>query len=430
MQHRRPPYNLLSILACLLLTACSVFDIPTPAVTPTQVPTPAPATAPVPTPTETLLKGTVSIWHGWDEQKLPGLLKTIADFQAQYPDVVFDVQFVPLVDLKTGYETASSEGSEPLILLGPASWGPELYDQGWIIDLSGTVPEELVESLNLPAVGASRYQDALLGLPVTIDGVVLYRNRGLIPTAATTLDDLVSNAQQAARGEVIGAYLERSFYYSGGHLTGVGGTLMTPDGLPAFNNEYGLLWVDLLREFERAGPTEFFGDNDAQFFRDFRAGYIIESTRLRDNLVEAIGSLNLSIDPWPILDKGGLSGFVEAENVYLSPQAMDPSNRAALEFVKVLLSPESQSYIADTGDIPAISASSAFAPGSQASIRDDLIRQAMIALEGGATYPVLPEMAAYTAPMDIALQSIFFDGVPAGEALQIAEDSISDTISP
>lgn len=408
----------------LLLSACSAWRSPPATAEPTSTVVSTTAVASVPTPTEAILKGTVSIWHSWDEARLPGLLKAIAAFQAQYPDVVFDIQFVPSLDLKASYEIASSEGYAPLVMIGPANWGPEMFNQGWIADISGFVSEELIETLNPPAVGASRYRNALISLPVTIEGVVLYRNSSIIFDKAVTIDDLVSVARQTTGSDAVGAYLERSFYFSGGHLSGLGGSLMDSEGYPAFNDEYGVRWINLLRKLALAGPTEFFGDNDLQYFIENRAGYIIESTRQRNRLVEALGEVNVSIDPWPITQEGSLSGYVEAEAIYLSPEAVDQSNRAALEFVAMLLSPESQSALAEGGAIPAMSASAAFAPGSQASIRNKLIQEAMVALEDGVTYPVLPEMVHYPGPLDIALQATLIDGAPAEAALQTAEDSI------
>jgi maltose-binding protein MalE len=108
---------------------------------------------------------------------------------------------------------------------------------------------------------------------------------------------------------------------------------------------------------------------------------------------------------------------------------LDPSNRAAAEFFELLLSPESQAELAGLGAIPALSASAATAPGSQVSIQDELILQAMVALEDGATYPVLPEMEFYPPSMDIALQSIFIDGQPQQAALDTAETAIRDAVA-
>jgi maltose-binding protein MalE len=414
----------LVLLASLCLNACRGINPAIPTPTASLQPTVSPTGGPLPTPTETRLRGTVSIWHAWDEQKRPALLKVIQDFQSIYPDVTFDVQYVPPIDLKAAFEAASLDGAAPDIVIGDGAWGPEWYDHGWVADLLENPSNDLINSLNPAGIEAARYQDALIGLPVSLEGVVLYRNRNIILASAETLDEMVAFARQVTKGDVYGTYLERSFYYSGGHLMGVGGSLMDSEGYPTFNDEYGLAWVDLLRSFERFGLVDFYSDDDVQYFTENRAGYIIESTRLRNRLVEAMGTASVAIDPWPLLEKGSMSGFVQAENVYLSPGGVMKEGQAAWKFVEMLLLPSSQAYLAETDSIPALRATTAFAPGSQFSTRNDLVEQAMIALEGGYAYPVVPQMAVYPPQMDIALQSIFQDGVPAGQALASAEDAI------
>ena len=429
MHRSRNIFASIAICTSLIIQSCQVVNPPLITATPTPEVNPNPTSTVAPTPTEDVLRGTVSIWHSWDERQLPGLLKAIDAFQTSYPNVLFDVQYIPSIDLKSSFEAASVEGSAPTLLIGSGEWGPPLFDKGWLADISDLAAEELLNSLNPAAVGAAQNKQALIGLPVDIDGVVLYRNRRLIPSAASTFEDLVSFARQATQGDVTGAYLDRSFFFSGGHLSGIGGNLMTPDGFPAFNDDHGLAWVELLRSFEGAGPTEFLGDNDLQYFKENRAGYITESTTLRNSLSESIGTANLAIDPWPILEEGGLSGYVEAEMVYLAPHAIEQLGEPAWEFAQYLVSPEAQSYLAETGTIPAIRASYTPSGGSQVIIDDELIRQAMLALESGTTYPVMPEMDVYPSNMNIALQSIFFDGVAPEEALQSAEERITEAVT-
>ena len=57
-------------------------------------------------------------------------------------------------------------------------------------------------------------------------------------------------------------------------------------------------------------------------------------------------------------------------------------------------------------------------------ITGPLIAQAMAALAGGATYPPVPQTTYYDLNLDIALRSIFVDGVEPAQALQTAEDAI------
>ena len=418
------------IIIPLVFVGCGI--ITTPATTTTVTPRPAATRTPTtnPTPTEVVIKGTVSIWHSWEEPQRPALLRSIAAFQDVYPDVQFDVLYVPQVDLHASFTAATSEGGGPTILFGPAEWGPDLYDKGLIVDISGFAGERLIESLNQAAVGAARYRDALIGLPQNIEGVVLFRNKSIIPEAPATYDELETLAKSATDLETVGAILERSFFFSAAHLYGLGGRLMTPDGDPAFDeNGYrmSLAWMDLLQSFEDAGPTEYYSDNDLSLFKEGKVGFIIDGTWNMRSLAEAVGAENLAIDHWPLHKDGKLSGFVQAENVYISPRAIDrvydEDQMVAWMFVESFLSPVSQSAMADVGYIPAV-----MGP-SEVSIRDSLIAQAMVALEGGSTYPVVPEMALYTSTMEIALQSIFNQQVPADEALQKAYDTILEAIA-
>jgi len=378
MRHQFALYIGLSLGVVLLISACQVVDGPreTATLTPAQESIEETATAVI-TSTPAPVRGTVSIWHAWDESRLPALLSAIADFQDAYPDVMFDVQYIPSLDLEASFEVASSEGRGPDILIGPAEWGPSLYDQDWISDLVGLASTELLGSLNHAAVGAARYHDALIGVPVSLEGVVLYRNQAIISFSPATFGELIMLAGEATEGEVHGAYLERSFYFSGGHLVGLGGRLMDDEGMPAFNDQHGLDWIDLLRRYETVGVTEFFGDRDLQYFKENRAGIIIESTRIRESLKEAIGSANLAIDPWPIREDGSMAGFVQAENVYLAPQAMESDVNIAWMFIEFLLRPELQAVLADLGTIPATTPE-AFTT-SRILIRDDLIEQAILA---------------------------------------------------
>ena len=424
----RPNFlSIIILLSSLLLSACRASTLPVDQTTPLPPPNSTATEIPSPTATDTLIQGTVRIWHSWDEKRLPALLKTIAQYQALYPAVQFDVLYVPLLDLKASYEAASLDGRAPSILIGPAEWGPDLFNQGWIADVSTLSSPELVDQLNPAGMGAARYRDAIVGLPVNLEGVVLYRNQSIIPLAPATFEELISFAQQASAGEIIGAYLDRSFYYSGGHLSGVGGNLMDAEGYPAFNDQFGITWLTLLQNFEAAGPVEFFGDNDLQLFKENRVGWIIESTRLRGDLIAALGNSNLAIDPWPILDNGALSGYVQADNIYLNPQSMDEPGQISWKFIEQMLTPEAQGAMAETGSVPAMSADAL--KSSQIFIEDRLIEEAMEALSGGSTYPVVPEMAVYPPVMDAALQSVFNEEVPANQALQTAEETITSVLS-
>jgi ABC-type glycerol-3-phosphate transport system substrate-binding protein len=422
---------LISFIFLLVIAGCgspsSVEISDSPASTNSQPPARTPTT--MPTATEVVTQGTISIWHSWDDPQIPALLRSIDAFGEIYPNVHFDVLYVPSLDLRASFEQVAENGGGPTILIGSADWGPDLFDQGLVVDIQDLVGADLVNTLNPAAVGTTRYGDNMIGLPLNIDGVVLYRNNNIVLGSPATFDELITLAQANSEGEILGAYLDRSFFMGGGHLNGLGGRLMNPEGDPAFNDEKGLEWIELLKSFEEAGPSDYFTDDDSNLFKEGRVGFIVEGTWKRQELAEAIGESNLSVVTWPIHAGGTLSGYVRAENIYLTPRAMDEDQLVSWKFIEFLLSPESQTELAEVGLIPAINGSPANLAAGKMNVTDRLIRQAMLALADGTTYAVIPEMSAYTAPMDIALKSVFIEGVDPVEALSTAERTIRMTLA-
>jgi ABC-type glycerol-3-phosphate transport system substrate-binding protein len=218
---------------------------------------------------------------------------------------------------------------------------------------------------------------------------------------------------------VVGAVLERSFFYSAAHLYGIGGQLMDEDGEPTFNNEAGLAWIELLRSFDEAGPTIFFSDADLDRFKEGTAGIIFAGTWQRNELAEAIGKESLTIDGWPSYNDGSLSGFVQAQNIFVSSQTPQEELPAVVAFITHLLSPSAQAKLSEAGLIPVLKSATL-----EGLLKDRLILQAVRAMEKGTPYPVVPEIEVYQNPIDIALKAIFENDVPPEDALTTAEETI------
>ena len=415
-------------LAAILNAGCADLNQPTLSAPSPTIPVASTPTAPA-TPTQVVISGTVSIWHSLEDPYITALLRQIDTFQKIYPDVHFDVTYIPNIDIKASFKQAASDGYAPSLLLGPGEWGPEFFDENLITSIKDAISAEVLNNLNSAAVDAVKYQGELIGLPLTIEGVVLYRNRDIISSSPASFHELISLSQDATQGDVIGAYLDRSYLYSGGHLEGLGGSMMDESGMPTFNNEQGLSWLELLQSFELAGPTDYFTDQDFQQFKDGRVGFLIDNTQRRTELVEGLGVDRVVIDPWPLHDDGHLSGFVTVDNIYLTPRALDEKHNVSLRFAEYMITPDSQSLFAETGLIPAISGSPVVLAGSGLRIADPLISQAMFSLVEGAAYPVLPQAVVYQNAMDIALQSVFNGIITPEEALQNAYDDIISALA-
>jgi ABC-type glycerol-3-phosphate transport system substrate-binding protein len=381
--------------------------------------------SPLPTNTPDILQGTITLWHSLSDNEIQTIVRVIVDFQNLYPDTQFDVLYLPQNILLDRYKNAVQENRGPSMLIGPADWGPELSGGGWVQDLGDRLSPELAGRLNQAALqsGLVKRNDpenaVQVGLPFIMEGVVLFRNNDLIPDIAASWDDLLSQAQLTTQGDVIGAYLDRSFFFSGGHLEGLGGSLMHPDGTPAFNSEKGLEWVGLLQSFEEAGAADFLTDSDVERFKEQRVGYLIELTANRETIADAIGSQNLSVDRWPSFGDGNLSGFVFPEMIYLNNQADTYTQRLAWMFAEFLLEAQSQKYFAEIGRIPVV---------LDAPVDDMLIVQSVKALQD-AVVSAPPELAElYRTALDEALLMIFSGYMSPQEGLANAEAIILEAL--
>jgi maltose-binding protein MalE len=383
---------------------------------PTSIPNATDTPAPEPTPTEEVLGGTVILWHAWDEPEIPYLLKITKDFKIIHPDVHFDVLYIPFEDLRSRYEGAAREGGGPTILFGPAEWGLSLYQAELIAELAGFVEQEWLESINPAALESSHKEGALISLPYAIRGVTMFRNKEIIPTAPESFEQLVIIAREATQGEKIGAMLERSFFYSTGHLFGIGGQLMDLEGWPAFNNDRGMAWLELLKKFEEAGPTSYMSDADLNLFKENRLGVMIDGTWNMAELSTAIGEQNLAIDPWPTYRDGRLSGFVQSRNLYINSNISPENGQASVEFMRFFLSLENQLALPSYGQIPA---------RRDGELEDPLISQAIEALWEGKSYPAHPDMEIYSSVLESTLGSVFNHGYLPHEALRAAFDKIN-----
>lgn len=403
------------LIASMALAACGQQATPTEE---TAVEEEQPVATEAPTEEEMKLEGTVTLWHALTEGEIAGLNAAIEAFQAKYPDVQFDVLYVPFDDLRGKFETASATGGGPSMLIGAADWGPAFYNAELVADLGDMASLEFLQGINQAALGSVRYKEALVGLPFGLKGVVMYRNSSIIPEAPTSFDDLVAKAQAATQGDVVGADLEYGFFFSAAHLNALGGQLMSENGDPMFNDEKGVEWLNMLNSFKEAGPTEYYTDNDVNLFKAGKAGIIIDGTWNLAGLVEAIGEENLSIDPWPT----GMSGYVQNDNLYMSANVGGADKEATWAFMQYLLSPEAQQLIAEnnTGFIPA---------ALGVTVPDRLRQEAVKAFEGGTAFPVIPEMGAYWGPMDTALKSVFDEGVDPAFALGQAYNAITAAIA-
>lgn len=372
----------------------------------------------------------LEIWHSLEGENYALLTGIIQAFQDTYPHVGFNLTFIPQDDLLESYTTAVYLGRAPDLLMGSSDWAATLYDQAMVANLEGYFNAEFWGSVSTPALQASKYRQAQVGLPFSMQGVVLYRNRQIIPQASANMDALLQSARQATSGGVVGAYIELGAYFSMGHL-GVG--WLDDAGNPTFNQQayaQALRWMGLWEDFKQAGAVELNTSRDVSLFKQGKVGLIIDATWNLQNLAQAIGEDNLAVDAWPAYGTGKLSGYVQTQNLYLNAitaSRLDDETVAALQFMGAMLSPQVQKRIADSGMIPSL---------KTIQPTQNLIRQAHQALQGGIGFPPALQgevRLVYWKALETAIrQSLGLQQVaivPSSEALSQAYQAILNQLA-
>ncbi len=328
--------------------------------------------------------------------------------------------YVPPDELRDKFASEAYLSGGPSVLLAPAEWGPGFADSNLLVDFTPYVNPDFLSTLNPAAVDTGRYQGALISLPYALRGVVLYRNQTIITQPAASFDQMVALCQTINRVGAVGAAIDRGIFFSGADLDGLGGQLMDGNGNPAFNNDSGLEWINLLKSLDQLGITTFDSNRDRQLFEQGKAGLIVETSGNLRALASAIGSDNLAIDPWPSYQKGHLSGYVLADSVFLNANLAGNDRTAALAFIGYFLAPEVQRILAEVDHIPS---------GLNVPVRDRLIQQAETAFAQGTTFPVNPESQVYWSVLESALLDVFNRGVDPVTALQQAADVITSRLA-
>jgi arabinogalactan oligomer/maltooligosaccharide transport system substrate-binding protein len=374
----------------------------------------------------------VTLWHAWDFSEQSGLQAVISAFEAAHPNIKVKTQYVLFANLRGNFETAVSSGTAPELVIGPADWGPGLLAQNKTQDLKTKIPTLLVDSLQASARGGVEYNGALVGLPHTIKGVLLYRNRNIISSSATTYSQLKANARaaQIEQDGIIqqyGAYLERGPFFVMGHLEAMGGDLMSiSDGRPAFNTATGVQWLNLLKDFATFGNTSFNTDQDMLLFLSGLVGYIIDGSwnisRLSDP-VEGLGA-SMTIDEWPTNDSGfgggSLGGYVQTENIYLSANATGEQQSAALAFMQFMLDPTAQQILLNQSKhLPSVQGM---------TISNPLLQKAAMILGNGIPFPLQPELNQYWGLMESNLPQVYSGTKTPSQALSDMENGINALI--
>jgi maltose-binding protein MalE len=412
------------------ITAGCIAQEPSLLLTPTTTlprPTAAPATA-APSDTQTprsSLRGSVSVWTSWEAVNVAALSELVQQFHEQHPRVQVRLTYYREADLRQAFQNAAVAGQGPTVLIGPSDWGPALYRDELISEISLRLLPAQRQALPERVWSQVTSGGALVGLPVRLRGVVLYRNRSVAPQPAPSLDELLAQATAVSTRHAADPVFDLGFEFSGSQLTACGGTLLRAGGGLAFDEAAGICWLNLLSRFRKVGRPVFNSAADRATFLAGHSPWLIDTTEALPPIVEALGAENVAIDDWPATQEGGLrlSGYVRTDNAYLAARATQADLEASWALISLLITPEEQLRHAQAEG-------SWFLPVLQTvQPREPLAAQAQDILFANTAMPIATNLAVYTVPLERAVVSVVGQASDPAEALRRATEIIYNELT-
>ena len=352
-------------------------------------------------PTPSALSGELVIWSIFPDDGETTRALDFGRFQQLHPGITIETTFIEQNEMLEAYRTAFGTADAPDLVIAPVDWAGGLLADGLVQDPTGVISAETLSSINPKALAVVNYVGNMTSVPFVSKGIILMRNKALIPDVPSSFDDIL--ALDSALYD-----LERGLYYSGATLNALGGQLLDGNGQPTFANEAGTAWLSQLAQFKDATS---YGDEDIDAFAAGEIGLVLDATWNLQRLANAIGADNMAVDPWP----EGLDGWVLADVVYVNSSLAEGNGALVEAFVGHLLSAETQSALAQSGRVPVT---------ANAQVTNPTVRQAATALNSGSLFPIAPEMAAYWSPLSEAIDATIDRNTPPEQALQQASDRI------
>lgn len=422
--------SLLGIPLLVFLASCAGGTEP-PQPTETSVPTTAPAhtstsTSPAtPTAQPGPPSGSVRLYFDWNPAEIQALEDLLDDFQRAHPGIEIRLTYIPESDLQARSRAALEGSDGPTLLIAPSTWGRELASLGLIRDIGESLSPEMIARVHPMAWSQVDAGERVIGLPVEMQGIVLYRNDAIIGDRPGSVDELVLAAQAARSNQVVGASLDFDLRNVLPFLHTCGGQVNPDPEQPPFTVQAGLCWLRLLNRLGRSGPPVFNGPEDLIAFSEGRSAMLIESSELLIQLRTELGEDNLQIDPWPVypLSEEDLRGYVWTETIYFSASVSQADFEASWALATFLLAPESQQALASARDVAHQSVLTELPVDEPTSARLRGI------FEAGVSLPPPGTLERIETPLQTAVRLVVGAGGDPQLALELALTEIAN-ISP
>lgn len=316
------------------------------------------------------ISGTVTYWHAYsaDSPEVTTLEdKIIPAFEALHPGVTVESVPVPYDDLHQKLITATAGAQLPDLVRSDIGWVPELANLGVLVPLSETMPDfqKYADEVFPGTLATNRWQGTYYGLPLDTNTRVMMYDADFLKSAGVevpaTVDDLVASAPAL---KAAGAYAFADNGAGGWNMLpwiwSNGGEITDPDVTVAsgyLNSPASVAAIQTLVDLYADGymPDIILGDSGGLATSDGLAtdayATILDGPWMYPIFAEQYPNFELSTAQVPAGDGGSIS-VVGGEDIVLTETSTN--KEAAMEFMRYLLTEESQLAMAEVGQMPVI----------------------------------------------------------------------------
>lgn len=354
---RHISYLLVTSLVLLALVACSGGS-------------PSAEIVPSSTPSSSVRTRTVLVlWHAWPSPDDRALAALAERYNRSHPAVQIVLQSHPVATITTDMFLAVAEGGGPHMAILKSHTLGGLAESGAILPIDDLLPESDLSRLLPAALGAAQITSptgsVLYGVPVTFDTLALYYNKAnfaIAPPADTSALLSVARGLTDTRSDppTWGLALNLSLDRTIGYLYAFDGRVFDDEralvlGLDGrVGTEAWLTWLEALHSDKRIlASTDGIAIDNALMSREalmtFDWSYALMAYR-------DLWQENLGVAPLPRLSDGDRAPqpYVQSDLVVLNARIGVVERQAAVDFIRYLISAESQASLLQAGRQPAL----------------------------------------------------------------------------
>lgn len=415
--HRPQTIRSITVIALLLLAACSSAEVPTP--TPSAAPTattvaatPRPRVTPsaTPPPVETVEPSAaqtgLTLWYGYTEDSAEARIvgEQVARSRQAHPDQPVNVLHVEGDALINKFEIEAAAGGGPDLLIVPN----ETIGREARAGLLAAIDQPLSPARDrfMPAaLDGVRVDGTLYGVPLTRSTVALYRNRERVPDAPASTQALLDAAKSGTRVVLI-----RSIFHNYGFVGAFGGRLLDDNGRCIADQGGFDAALDYLDQLKAAGVVfATSGAEAAELFRAGEADITIDGSWMLSEYSAALGD-RLGVGALPSGPAGPATPMIGGTSVVVNAGSDQVDQAVALALL--LASPEAQQQLADqTQQLPVL---------TDVPLANDALGGLAAAALSGTPRPQRAELDMFWRPFDAALADTLDTDTSPAELVQQA----------